>query len=58
MVLVLDADDTLEKQDLTIARHVTEEGRALVIAANKWDTIDDKTRRCQLKDRVESRCRR
>jgi GTP-binding protein len=32
----------LEKQDLTIARHVIEEGRALVIAANKWDAIKDK----------------
>jgi len=43
VVLVLDAADMLEKQDLTIARLVLEEGRALVIAANKWDTIKDKT---------------
>jgi GTPase len=43
VVLVLDAADMLEKQDLTIARHVVEEGRALVIAANKWDAIKDKT---------------
>jgi len=43
VVLVLDAADMLEKQDLAIARLVVEEGRALVIAANKWDAIKDKT---------------
>jgi len=43
VVLVLDAADMLEKQDLTIARHVIDEGRVLVIAANKWDAIKDKT---------------
>ena len=37
VVLVLDADAVLDKQDLTIARHVLDEGRALVIAVNKWD---------------------
>jgi GTPase len=42
VVLVLDAEQGLEKQDLTIARLVEEEGRALVIAANKWDRVADK----------------
>ena len=37
VVLVLDADGILDKQDLTIARQVLDEGRALVIAVNKWD---------------------
>lgn len=37
VVLVLDADAVLDKQDLTIARKVLDEGRALVIAVNKWD---------------------
>jgi len=41
VVLVLDARDMLEKQDLTIARNVVDEGRALIIAVNKWDLIDD-----------------
>ncbi len=54
VVLVVDANDMLEKQDLTIARHVIEEGRALVIAANKWDAIEDKTEALKkLKERVE-----
>jgi len=43
VVLLLDAAGMLEKQDLAIARLVVEEGRALVIAANKWDAIKDKT---------------
>jgi GTP-binding protein len=43
VVLVLDADQPFDKQDYTIAQHVAEEGRALVIAVNKWDTVKDKT---------------
>jgi GTP-binding protein len=39
--LVLDASCPLEKQDLTIARHVADEGRALVIILNKWDIAKD-----------------
>ena len=55
VVLVLDAADMLEKQDLAIARLVIEEGRALVIAANKWDAIKDKTEASKkLKARVEA----
>ncbi len=41
VVLVVDATVMLERQDLAIARKVVEEGRALVIAANKWDLVDD-----------------
>ena len=43
VALVLDANAALEKQDLTIARHVIDEGRALVIAVNKWDAAADRT---------------
>lgn len=42
VVLVLDADAVLDKQDLTIARKVIDEGRALVIAVNKWDIANRK----------------
>ena len=34
----------LERQDLNIARLVIEEGRSLLIAANKWDLIRIKIR--------------
>ncbi len=40
-ILVLDATSMFEKQDLAIARLAIEEGRALVLAINKWDLIDD-----------------
>ncbi|MGH7030986.1 MAG: ribosome biogenesis GTPase Der [Stellaceae bacterium] len=43
VVLVLDALQPLERQDLTIARLVAEEGRALVLAATKWDLVADST---------------
>ena len=42
VIMVLDAQDPLNHQDLTIAAHVIEEGRALVIALNKWDEADHK----------------
>ena len=54
VVLVLDAQMMLEKQDLTIARMVIEEGRALVIAANKWDAVTDREQALRdLRDRFE-----
>jgi len=40
VVLLLDATRGLEAQDLRIADKVLEEGRALVIALNKWDTVE------------------
>ncbi len=39
IVLVLDATLGLEKQDLTLAARVAEEGRILIVALNKWDLI-------------------
>jgi len=41
VVLLLDATLGLEHQDLKIASMVLEEGRALVIAINKWDVAED-----------------
>ena len=55
VVLLIDATAPLEKQDLTIARTVIEEGRSLVIAVNKWDLAKDRravTRAIQ--DRMET----
>jgi len=42
VVLMLDATIPFEKQDLALADLVEREGRALVIALNKWDLIEDK----------------
>ena len=41
VVVVLDAADMAEKQDLTVAGRVVDEGRALVIAVNKTDLLAD-----------------
>jgi len=42
VVLVVDSEAPLDNQELTLARHVAEEGRALVIAVNKWDVVKEK----------------
>src|SRR5690606_29561904 len=57
VVLVVDGTVALEKQDNTIASWVEEEGRALVIAVNKWDKVEDKAGvlkeiRARLKDEL------
>jgi GTPase len=54
VVLVIDATQLLEKQDLTIARLVEEEGRALVLAVNKWDLVEEKQATLRrLRERLE-----
>ncbi len=42
VVLLIDAEQPFEKQDLQIADLILREGRALVIGVNKWDLIEDK----------------
>ena len=43
-VVLIDASEPLTEQDLRILTMVTEAGRALVIAYNKWDLTDDERR--------------
>jgi len=40
VVLMIDARENLADQDLTLIGHAIEEGRALVVAVNKWDGMD------------------
>ena len=40
VVLMLDSQTKFEEQDLRIADLIEREGRALVIAVNKWDLVD------------------
>ncbi len=42
VILVVDATQPFEKQDNTIASLIEREGRACVVALNKWDLIKDK----------------
>ena len=42
VVVLTDAQNPFEHQDMTIASMVEEEGRALVLAVNKWDLVGEK----------------
>lgn len=50
VVLLLDATQPFEQQDRVIASKVAEEGRALVIALNKWDLIPEEEKEEVMKD--------
>ena len=52
VVLMVDAQTPLERQDLSIGQMVTREGRGLVVAVNKWDLIEDKA---ELLDEIKYR---
>jgi GTPase len=54
VVLTVDAVDGLHDQDLQIARLVEREGRAMVVALNKWDAVPDRdAARRAVSDRLE-----
>ena len=56
VVLLVDAEHPFEKQDLTIGDLVADEGRALVIAVNKWDLVSDKQKKLkELREFIEDR---
>ncbi|MEV8466309.1 ribosome biogenesis GTPase Der [Fluviibacterium sp. DFM31] len=45
VIVLLDADIPFEQQDLRIADLAEREGRAVVIAVNKWDAVEDRQAR-------------
>ena len=51
-VVLIDASEPLAEQDIRIMSMVVEAGRALVIAYNKWDLLDDE-RRYYLEGEIE-----
>ncbi len=54
VVLLLDAQQPFEKQDLHLADLAAREGRALVIAVNKWDLVKNKDKvRADLRERAD-----
>jgi GTPase len=56
VTLVVEASAPLERQDLVIAQRVIEAGRALVLAVNKWDLVEDpRAAHALLRERIESR---
>jgi GTP-binding protein len=56
VVLLIDATHPFEQQDLVIGNRILEEGRALVIAINKWDAIEAKQKALKdLRETVEEK---
>jgi GTP-binding protein len=53
VVLLIDAREAITDQDAHIAGYIVESGRAIVIALNKWDGMDDYT-----KERAKTELRR
>lgn len=54
VILLLDADCPLERQDLNIAALAANEGRAIVIGVNKWDLVEDaQTRIAEIRREAE-----
>lgn len=56
VVLVMDASEGIVEQDLHLMGTVIEAGRALVIALNKWDGLDD-SHKYYVKNEIERRLR-
>ncbi|HEX3348148.1 MAG TPA: ribosome biogenesis GTPase Der [Acetobacteraceae bacterium] len=55
VVLCIDATEGLNDQDLTLARLIEREGRAMVLAVNKWDAVADReATRQAISDRIET----
>lgn len=54
VVMMLDSNAIFDKQDLQIASQVIEEGRALVVAVNKWDIVEEREESMKrLKDKLD-----
>ena len=43
-VVLIDAEQSIAEQDVRVVQHVIDAGRALVIAYNKWDLLDEERR--------------
>jgi GTP-binding protein len=54
VAVMLDAREGLTDQDMNLLSHVVEQGRALVLAFNKWDGLDAEHRK-QVKSELERR---
>jgi GTP-binding protein len=54
VILVIDVGAPFEKQDLQIADMVEQEGRAIVIALDKWDTVADRQKvRAEMQEKAK-----
>jgi len=53
-VMLIDANDGVTEQDLSLLGYIIDKGRALVVAINKWDSIDSAQRE-SLRESLERR---
>jgi GTP-binding protein len=54
VLMVLDAQEGITEQDVSLTGLIVERGRALVVVANKWDGLDPDLRR-QVREQIERR---
>jgi GTP-binding protein len=54
VILVLDAQRQISEQDASLAGYITEKGRALIVAVNKWDGLDAHARD-RIRDQLDRR---
>ncbi len=54
VILVLDAHQGLTDQDIYLASHVHDSGRAVIVTVNKWDGLDKETKEA-FKETIEMR---
>ncbi len=54
VILVLDAQQEISEQDASLAGYITEKGRALIVAVNKWDGLDGHARE-RIRDQLDRR---
>ena len=55
VILAIDAVEGIHEQDLQIARLIEREGRACILALNKWDAVEDRNAtRKAISDRLET----
>lgn len=50
VILIIDAENPLEKQEMHLAGKTIDEGKSLIIAINKWDKIDEDKKKYLLDD--------
>lgn len=53
-VMLIDANEGITEQDLSLLGYIIDKGRALVVAINKWDSIDTEKREA-LRENLERR---
>jgi GTP-binding protein len=54
VILVLDARQEISEQDASLAGYIAEKGRALILAVNKWDGLDEHARD-RIRDQLDRR---